>query len=192
MVLYSYAPFEKATELSEPHLDAYLHQSAPGNADARRCALWVLEELAAHASRSIAFPIALAPLGRPYFVGEGAPDFNLSHTEGLAAAILGDSRVGIDVQVESESLDVERLAARFFGENEKALVRGAPRALFFELWTKKEALGKCLGVGLSPLLGTDTEPLAAKHRLSFVTERIFLGGKTYTLTACASEPIQKI
>jgi phosphopantetheinyl transferase len=96
------------------------------------------------------------------------------------------------VQVESEALDVERLAARFFGENEKALVRGAPRSLFFELWTKKEALGKCLGVGLSPLLGTDTEPLAAKHRLSFVTERIFLGSKTYTLAACASEPIQKI
>ena len=62
MVLYSYAPIAAAQALKEPHLNEYLRQCPPKGADARRGALWILEKLAAHASRPIAFPIALTPL----------------------------------------------------------------------------------------------------------------------------------
>ena len=84
-------------------------------------------------------------------------------------------------------MDIAKLSARFFGEAEKAALKNAPRALFFELWTKKEALGKLLGVGLSPLLGKDTDTLAAEHGAHFRTTRIFTEKCAYTLTVCATE-----
>lgn len=192
MVYYSYAPIEAECLQLPPSLAEYLSKSPRRNTAARHAALSLLLHLSTHTGLSIDHPIQTSENGRPHFAALDAPDFNLSHTSGLAAAILGRGRVGIDVQEELETLATDRLAARFFSPAEQERVCGAPRELFFELWTKKEALGKLLGVGLPPLLGKDTVALAAHHGLVFATERIFVGGKTYTLTACASEPIQKI
>jgi len=100
--------------------------------------------------------------------------------------------VGIDIEEERDSLETEKLAARYFSEREQALLQNAPRPLFFELWTKKEALGKYLGEGLTPLLRKDTDALAAAHGVQLFTKRIFLGGRAYTLSVCTAEPPQFI
>ena len=192
MVYYSYAPIETGRLPLPPTLAEYLSQSPPKNTAARHAALSLLLHLSAHTGLSVDHPVQVSEHGRPHFAASDAPDFNLSHTGDLAAAILGHGRVGIDVQEELDTLATDRLAARFFSLGEQERLCGAPRELFFELWTKKEALGKLLGVGLPPLLGKDTEALAAQHRLVFATERISIGDKTYTLTACASEPIRRL
>ena len=189
MVLYSYAPIAEGRSPLPPTLEDYAKTSAPKNADARRAALSLLAELSATSGLPVAFPVGTDENGRPHFDGVGAPDFNLSHSGGLAAAVLGTCRVGIDIQEELPSLDTAKLAARFFGKNEQARLQGAPRHLFFELWTKKEALGKLLGQGLSPLLGKDTDEIAKEYGVFFVTERLSLDHTTYTLTVCATETI---
>ncbi len=192
MVCYSSVPItaEKAPLL--PMLTEYLLKSPPKNADARQAALSLLAPLSERTGLPVAFPIRTDENGRPFFDAEGAPDFNLSHTGALAAAILGSCRVGIDVQEELITLPIDRLAARFFSQNEQERLRSATHELFFELWTKKEALGKLLGKGLPPLLGKDTDAVANAHGVFFVTERIFIDGKSYTISACATEPIEHL
>lgn len=187
MVLYSYIPITSERVPLAPTLEEYALKSSPKNADARRAALSLLEKLSKASKVPVSFPICIAENGRPYFEAKGAPDFNLSHTGGLVAAVIGTCRVGIDIQEELSTLDTAKTAARFFSQAEKEALQNAPRTRFFELWTKKEALGKLLGEGLAPLLGKDTATLAAEHGVHFHTTRLFVNNKAYTLTICATE-----
>ena len=90
--------------------------------------------------------------GKPYFEGEGEPYFNISHAGGYAAIAISDREVGIDIQNRRNTKTVQ-MADRFFSKEEKAAVRADKSGeLFFRLWTRKEALGKCTGEGVRPYL----------------------------------------
>ncbi len=121
--------------------------------------------------------------GRPHFSNASLPDFNLSHSGGVAAAVVGDGRVGIDLQEENLSFDPAALATRFFGADEAAAIVKAPicerQELFFRLWTQKEAVGKALGDGLAATLrGIPVSPQFLH------TERLMFGGKGFYLSVC--------
>lgn len=80
--------------------------------------------------------------------------FNLSHTEGTAAIIIGrQGRVGIDVEKIRANLKPVELAARFFSAQECEWLRSqSPSqqlAAFFSCWTAKESYIKAIGEGLS-------------------------------------------
>jgi 4'-phosphopantetheinyl transferase len=90
--------------------------------------------------------------GKPRVAGSTLR-FNLSHSGGLAAIVLGQVEVGADVELPRVRRS-DDIARRFFtpGENERlfALSDEAARAdAFFRLWTCKEAFLKCTGEGLS-------------------------------------------
>lgn len=187
MVYYSYAPVTAKVELA-PHLADYQSTASQKNAKSRLAALWLLQTLGARTGLPVDLPIQTTNHGRPFFAAEDAPDFNLSHSDKLAACALGDCRVGLDVQAELARIEVEGLAARFFSEREQARLAHAPREFFFELWTQKEALGKWLGEGLVPLLKKDTDALAAQHGVRLFTERFFVDGQAYTLSVCSPQP----
>ena len=90
--------------------------------------------------------------GKPYFEGAGEPYFNISHAGGFAAIAFSDREVGIDIQNRRNTKTVQ-MADRFFSKEEKAAVRADKSGdLFFRLWTRKEALGKCTGDGVRPYL----------------------------------------
>ena len=79
--------------------------------------------------------------------------FNLSHTRGLVACVVSFAReVGIDVEREDRSVDVDAVAARFFHPAETAWLQALPeparRTRFLDLWTLKEAFLKATGAGL--------------------------------------------
>lgn len=88
--------------------------------------------------------------GKPHLEGRG-PHFNLSHSAGLAAlAVCRDHPIGIDIE-KVRAID-EAIAERFFSTAENAALdaAGDDRQLaFFRCWTRKEALVKALGCGLS-------------------------------------------
>jgi len=96
VVYYSYAPIFAVKAELVPHLNEYYLGASPRNADSRLGALWVLQALSARTGLPVDFPVRKTEHGRPYFEGEGVPDFNLSHAGHLAACALGTCRVAHD------------------------------------------------------------------------------------------------
>jgi len=106
---------------------------------------------------------------KPSLAEASAPlHFNLSHSEGLAA--LGVSRAReLGVDVEHVRPLKEDIAERFFSRGEVAALRALPEdqqlAAFYRCWTRKEAVVKAIGEGLSrPLDSFDVtlDPDAAR------------------------------
>lgn len=90
------------------------------------------------------------PLGKPWVEGL---HFNLSHSGAWVALALGDSPVGVDVQVWDRPRDLAPLLRRHFSAEEGAYIRGDPMR-FLELWTRKESVLKRSGQGITvPLQG---------------------------------------
>ena len=100
---------------------------------------------------------AVGPHGKPEVVspfGEPRPRLNLSHTRGLAAAVLTeDHDVGIDVEWLDRKPASADLARRFFAPAECDQLAAVPPALinetFLSFWTLKESYIKAIGKGLS-------------------------------------------
>lgn len=95
--------------------------------------------------------------GKPYAVIEGRPapvSFNISHSgnDGLIA-IAASGRLGVDLEHRRPLADLDGIAGRVFGTDERhalsALTGGDKAALFFKLWTCKEALIKASGTGFN-------------------------------------------
>lgn len=74
--------------------------------------------------------------------------FNLSHSGDWVLLALSDKEIGCDIE-RLRQTDALRLGKVVFTENEMALLRQSRDRLgkFYELWTKKEALLKCMGKG---------------------------------------------
>ena len=93
------------------------------------------------------------PQGKPNLVGD-ALQFNVSHSGGVGLfAFCRDAAVGVDVEQIRPMADALALAGRFFAPEEQEMLSRAPAdardAVFFRVWTCKEAFIKALGEGLS-------------------------------------------
>lgn len=101
-------------------------------------------------------------LGRPELDAPCSLDFSISHSDGRAlVAVSRGGRVGVDIERVRHLDDALDLAADHMTEREVACVRSVPLGsrsrAFLELWTRKEAAVKAMGLGLSqPLDRFDT------------------------------------
>jgi len=91
--------------------------------------------------------------GRPFLRHDQAPDFNLSDTlGGTLIAVSRAARIGVDLERVDRQPPVDRLANRWFGDEEARVLRTlAPddaRVAFLHLWTAKEASCKATGTGI--------------------------------------------
>ncbi len=91
---------------------------------------------------------------QPDAPGKECPQFNVSHSAGLALyACAREAAVGVDLERRRPLSDMAQVAARFFSSREQALLRALPpeRRLdaFYACWTRKEAYVKARGEGLS-------------------------------------------
>jgi 4'-phosphopantetheinyl transferase len=90
------------------------------------------------------------PHGKPRLTGEGAPGFSLTHAGDLVGlAVRSDGPVGLDVELIRPMTDLASMASHVSSPHERR--RGLPcaPAAFFTTWTRKEALLKATGAGLS-------------------------------------------
>lgn len=95
--------------------------------------------------------------GKPELAADQNPlrlRFNVSHSADLALiAVSADHRLGIDIESIRAEVDVDMLSERFFSTTERASLQALPQNLhlqaFFACWTRKEALLKAMGDGLS-------------------------------------------
>ncbi len=88
--------------------------------------------------------------GKPYFEDEALPYFNISHAGGYVALSVSASEAGIDIQ-DRRGKHERDMAERFFSPEEAIRVsEDESRDIFYRLWARKEALGKCTGEGVRP------------------------------------------
>jgi 4'-phosphopantetheinyl transferase len=121
-----------------------------------------------------AVPIVALPHKRPTLAASaqarsGPLDFNLSHSDALALiAVTRQAPLGVDVELVRPMNDALALAERHFVGDEiarLAVAEGAVRdRAFFTCWTRKEAVLKSTGAGLSVApstfrVGATPEPL---------------------------------
>ena len=97
-------------------------------------------------------PIVVDQNGKPRLAG-GDLHFNLAHSAGLT--LIGVTRgceIGIDVEHVRPVDRVHEIAARNFHPAEQAAIRAATDdelpTVFMQLWTRKEAVLKAVGIGL--------------------------------------------
>ena len=99
---------------------------------------------------------AYAEKGKPALDGihHASLNFNLAHSHGMAIyAFTRGREVGIDLEFIREDLADEKIAERFFSQNEIDAFTSLPavqrKQAFFDCWTRKEAYIKARGEGLS-------------------------------------------
>ena len=102
---------------------------------------------------------AIAEHGKPYAKDLNV-EFNISHSADMVVCVVDDNPVGVDIE-KNRPVDLNT-AKRIFKEEEIQYIFGcapdgedynhyindAALQRFFELWTKKEAYGKLVGVGI--------------------------------------------
>jgi 4'-phosphopantetheinyl transferase len=80
--------------------------------------------------------------------------FNLSDTDGVAmVGLCRCTELGVDIERIREDFPHDEIAERFYSPREKSDLQGLPpeerREAFYAAWTRKEALVKATGAGLS-------------------------------------------
>lgn len=83
-----------------------------------------------------------------------AIDFNVSHCQGMAAiAVVRGGRIGVDIEAHTGISDLREVVPSVMGEKERALLQNLTDTdftrAFYGSWTRKEAIVKAIGVGLS-------------------------------------------
>lgn len=119
--------------------------------------------------------------GKPFVAGNTAQiHFNVSHSEECALyAISRSCRLGVDIECLNRDVDWRGLGKRFFTHNESTALQhlsaSSRKRAFFACWTRKEAIIKATGDGLSlPLdqFEVTVEPDAEPRILAAVTLRV--------------------
>lgn len=88
--------------------------------------------------------------GKPFLKGHPGIHFSLSHCRCGVLCAIDDKPVGCDIEAVPDRID-EALCRLCLSENEMAAVAAsdAPRVRFTEFWTRKEAVLKMTGEGIS-------------------------------------------
>jgi len=82
--------------------------------------------------------------------------FNISHSGDLVVCALANSKIGIDIEMISPTVDYLSIAHAHFSESEASWVASKSVGInerFIALWTIKEAYLKALGIGLAIPIG---------------------------------------
>jgi 4'-phosphopantetheinyl transferase len=97
--------------------------------------------------------IETGPFGKPFL--RGGPEFNLSHGGGvLLFGFTPNQPVGIDVEPAASGSAWHEVVRRLHPSERAALAVAAdPDGLFARIWTRKEAVAKSAGIGLSVATG---------------------------------------
>lgn len=129
------------------------------------------------------------------FVEGSTIDFNLSHSSdyfAFAISIYENVCIGVDIEVVRENFDISPIVKNYFHKNEISYILNSgsnnltPQRRFYEVWTRKEAFLKMLGIGLSEKLSEiDMSPGAREINIqdnnSFDNHYFFFNTYIYTL-----------
>lgn len=136
--------------------------------------------------------------GKPFYPGDTAFCFNLSHAGRYVALALGSAPVGVDCERVQSQRDWDAIAARFFAPVEcdwlAQFDAGERCRRFFELWSRKESVLKASGDGLSGALNAFSAipGATAESAVDFDGRTWFLRSyaavEDYSVALCAATP----
>jgi 4'-phosphopantetheinyl transferase len=134
--------------------------------------------------------------GKPSLRGTGV-SFNLSHSGDMClVAVAGGRPVGIDVEQIRAEIDPLKIAGRYFSAREHASLTALSPALlpaaFFACWTRKEAVVKALGTGLSMPLESLEVGWDSETPVPGLTLRSLPVGPGYAATVAAPGPLDPV
>lgn len=97
--------------------------------------------------------LRVATHGKPY-VKHGSLQFNLSHSHDVVAiGFARNNELGIDIEELRPIADSASIADKFFNREEIDAIAKAPPSIthkvFLDIWTRKEAILKAAGVGIT-------------------------------------------
>jgi 4'-phosphopantetheinyl transferase len=120
--------------------------------------------------------------GKPVLANNPGNDtlcFNLSHSDALALyAVTRGRNIGIDIERVRDDVAVEEIAQEFFSQDEisslERIHKKKRNEVFFRYWTRKEALLKAMGEGISfPMEHFDVSSISGRD----LSPIIFSGDK---------------
>ncbi len=125
---------------------------------------------------------AYGEYGKPFLPGCLGLHFNLSHCSRAVMCVLADQEVGCDIEEVPDRPDADVLRVAFSEEEQRRILQSDRQAVeFAKLWTRKEALLKQQGTGLTDdLPGLMSSPIA--RRAAFST--IVCEDRGYVYTTC--------
>ena len=119
-----------------------------------------------------------AEFGKPFLADSDSADihFNLSHSDNLAVvAVTAVAPVGVDVERVRAIPDWKRVANRFCSRSENTALSGVVQhqreRAFYNCWTRKEAIIKSTGEGLSARLDAFDVTLAPGEPAAVLNDR---------------------
>jgi phosphopantetheinyl transferase len=120
----------------------------------------VLEYTSGRPATSLVYSTLLH--GKPLL--DNGPEFNTSNSGPMLLIVVGaQTPLGADIEVLGELDDIDKLSRHYFSEAEQsalATLEGAERRRgFYQIWTRKEAVLKALGLGLNLELRSFSVPL---------------------------------
>ncbi|MEM8548166.1 MAG: 4'-phosphopantetheinyl transferase superfamily protein, partial [Pseudomonadota bacterium] len=112
---------------------------------------------------------------KPHLASELGVQFNLSHSANRALiGVCREAAIGVDIEKVRKRARLADIAGRFFSAAEQAALAdyadGADyRGAFYRIWTRKEAVIKATGEGLSAVL--DAFDVAAGQTATLLADR---------------------
>ncbi len=99
--------------------------------------------------------------GKP-FLPDTDLEFNVSHSrDRLLIAVTSGRAIGVDIEFRRSGINMDAIADRWFAPAEREFFQALekPEIGFFDIWAKKEAYVKALGMGIFKELHTFAVPL---------------------------------
>jgi len=100
-------------------------------------------------------PIIKGEKGKPYINGLpeacGIPaiHYSVSHSGNWWGCLIAGESVGFDLEILRDNVNYEKIARRYFTEEEYQWILSAGPEAFFDVWVRKEAYVKYRGTGLA-------------------------------------------
>ena len=85
--------------------------------------------------------------GKPFFV-DIPVEFSLSHSGVMWMCMFSDKPCGLDLQEIEAKREYANIAARRYTPEEQHYVELWGKEGFYDIWVRKEAFGKCTGMGI--------------------------------------------
>ncbi|MDN5203133.1 4'-phosphopantetheinyl transferase superfamily protein [Fulvivirgaceae bacterium BMA10] len=147
--------------------------------------------------------------GKPFLVSDSKKlDFNLSHSGDKLIVACSNKSIGADIEYINPKFDYQSVSNNFFTENEIIEIGNqdqamARLALFFKYWTRKEAILKETGIGLSKnlkkvsVLNGHNEYPMDNHEVDKVVKSdyhliSFMVSESYPASIALKESVRKI